>query len=245
MVVRQRRAPAKPVTQAQKRRTAAIAEVTTPVKRKPVAAPKAARPDLSRYAESTAVTTYHKAFARWIISEIGFDPDSVSSQRVAFLRGVAIATVARPAWNSSDAIETWRAENGVAKRGPKAGAKAAVAAAPPAKRGRPAKAAVAAATEPEDEFEDEDAEDLEEVDEFEDDAAEDDEEFEEFEDDDEDEDVEDEADEFDEPEPTPPPKPRGRPRKVAAPAAPAKKTAPAKATRRVAAKPVDDDKYAF
>jgi hypothetical protein len=74
--------------------------------------------DVSGYAEK-APTDYHKVFARWIVQEVGFDPDTASSKRAAFLRGVSIATAARPAFMNSEMLEEWRERNGINKRGPK------------------------------------------------------------------------------------------------------------------------------
>ena len=64
-------------------------------------------------------TDYHKAFAKWIVQEIGFDPNEASTKRAAFLMGVAISTATRPKFQQSDFLDEWREQSGVAKRGPK------------------------------------------------------------------------------------------------------------------------------
>ena len=86
--------------------------------RRAAAAPAAREKDVTEYADK-APTGYHKAFAKWIVQEVGYDPDSASSKRAAFLKGVSIATAARPAFNGSDAVEEYREKSGEAKRGPK------------------------------------------------------------------------------------------------------------------------------
>lgn len=191
--------------------------------------------DVTVYAEK-APTDYHKAFARYIVSEVGYDPDSAPSKRAAFLRGVSIATAARPAFMESDYLEQWRADNNVTKRGPKGGA----AEEAPANRRtrRSTKAAPEPEVEDDEEFDEED-DDIEDDDdeEFEDD----DEDSDEFDDDDDEEDDDEFEDEEDEVEEAPAPKRRGRPTKAAtAKAAPAKRTA-AKATTRRASKAADDE----
>lgn len=240
MVVRKKTVPA-PV-----KRTRAAAPVAAPVKRvarkaAPVAAPVKAGPDVTRYASVDAITDYHKALARWIVSEVGYDPDSAPSKKIAFLRGVAIATVARRAFQESDYIEEWRAKNGINKRGPKP-AVAEVEEAPPARKRR-------AAPEPEPEVEEEfEEEDFEEAEDEEDAEAED---FEEEEEEEEFEDEEDaEEEDFEEPEPAPAPRKRAAAKAAPAPTkrAPAKKTAtpaPAKRGRPAAAAPADDEDFAF
>jgi len=210
------------------RRTAAPAKA---VPRK--AAPVARKKDVTEYAEKPA-TAYHKAFARWIVQEVGFDPETASSKRAAFLKGVSIATAARPSFNDSDFIEEWRESAGETKRGPKPKA-----AADPAGRRRKA---APEPVEEEEEFE-------EEEDDFEEDSEDsEDEEFEEEEDDSE----SDEDEEFEEEEEAPAPKRRApaAPAKAAAnsrarAAAPARKAAaPAKKATR--AKPAaDDDEFLF
>lgn len=108
---------AKPAT----RRTAAPKAAAAPAARK--AAPKASaavKPstDVTAYA-TKAPTDYHKAFARWIVTEVGYNPEDASSPRAAFLMGVAIATAARPKFMESDFLAKWRETSGEAKRGPK------------------------------------------------------------------------------------------------------------------------------
>lgn len=223
MVVR-RKAPATPV-----KRTRPAAKAAAPVaRRKP--APKVN--PMAKWAESEAVTDYHKAYARFIVREIGYNPDE-SSPRVAFLRGVAIATLARTAFAQSEFLAEWRTKNGVAKKGPKP------------------KAAVEL-DEDDEEYEDEEDTDAEDFEDEDADEADDDEDFDEDDDDTDDEDFEEE-----DPEPAPPVKRGpGRPRKVATPAAEAPvkrgpgrprktaaapvKAAPAKRTRAAAA-PADEE----
>lgn len=81
----------------------------------PAAAPDR---DVAQYAEKDP-TPLHKTFARWIVKEVGYDPDDAPSKRQAFLRGVSIATVARNAFTGSQYLADWREETGEAKRGPK------------------------------------------------------------------------------------------------------------------------------
>lgn len=193
--------------------------------------------DVTQYA-SKPPSNYHKAFARWILQEVGFDPDA-ASPRKAFLMGVAIATAARPAFMESDFLEEWRAKSGETKRGPKPKEEEA-----PARSTRKRAAApVVEDDDDEDEFDDEDASDEDDEDDFddEDDSS----------DDDEDDDDDDFDDDDEEDEPAPVKRGPGRPRKAApAPAprgrakAPAKKAAPA---TRGKAKPAadDDDDFVF
>lgn len=215
-----------------RRKAATPAKATPPARRgrpRKAATAVAEKPkaDVTVYADK-APTDYHKAFARWIVQEVGYDPNSASSMKAAFLAGVSIATASRPAFMDSDYLEEWREANGVAKRGPKGAAAPAKAA--PAKRTRKA------APEPEaEEFEDDD-----ELEDDEDDDLEDDEFDDEDDDEDEDEFDDEEEEEEEEPEPAPVKRGRGRPRKTAA--APAK-AAPAKRTR--AASKADDDEFLF
>ena len=74
--------------------------------------------DVTQYADKEP-TEFHKCFARWITTEVGYDPNAARSKREAFLMGLSIATAARPAFSSSQYLEDWRAESGEAKRGPK------------------------------------------------------------------------------------------------------------------------------
>lgn len=73
--------------------------------------------DVTMYADKEP-TGYHKAFARWIVDEVGYNPKGDSAQK-AFLMGVSIATAARASFQSSEALEAWREQTGEAKRGPK------------------------------------------------------------------------------------------------------------------------------
>lgn len=228
------RRPAKAVGNA--RRAPARKAAPAPVK----AAPAKAARDVTVYAEKEP-TDYHKAYARWIVNEVGYDPNSATSKRAAFLAGVSIATAARPAFMESDFLAEWRESAGVAKRGPKPKGAEDEEETPRARKATRRQAE----PEPEDdeeyeddEFEDEDSDEEDSDDEFEDD------------DDDSDDDEDSEDEDFeDEDEEEPPARSRRAPAKKSAPArktaAPAKRTAakkaaPAKATRR-AAKPADDD----
>lgn len=210
MVVR-RKAPATPV-----KRTRPAAKAAAPVaRRKP--APKVN--PMAKWAESEAVTDYHKAYARFIVREIGYNPDE-SSPRVAFLRGVAIATLARTAFAQSEFLAEWRTKNGVAKKGPKP------------------KAAVEL-DEDDEEYEDEEDTDAEDFEDEDADEADEDEDF------DEDEDDEDEDFEEEDEEPAPVKRGPGRPRKVAVPAAEAPvKRGPGRPRKAVAAAPAKATKAA-
>jgi len=215
---------------------------SAPAKRAPakVAAKPRNATDVTQYADKEP-TGYHKAFANWIVKEVGFDPNGAASKRAAFLMGVSIATAARPAFQNSEFLEEWREKSGEAKRGPKT-----------ADAKRRATREVVSDDEFEDEgddFEDEDT-DLEDESEEDDDEFDDEDESDDDEDEDSDEDDEDESDEDDddfEDEPEPPKRGRGRPAakttraRSAAPAhkAPAKK-APA---RRVKSTSDDEDLF--
>jgi len=205
-------------------RTKATAATRTAAK----AAPAKKGADVTVYAEKEP-TDYHKAFAKWIVTEVGYEPNEATSKRAAFLAGVSIATASRPAFMESDYLEEWREKIGIAKRGPKGNAAPAKAA--PAKRTRKA--------EPEPEVEDDDDFD-EEDDEIEDDEF--DEEDDEFDSEDDDEEEEDDEEDEEEEEIPAPPARRGRPAKKTAPA----KAAPAKrATRSAKAATTDDDDFIF
>ncbi|HTS10094.1 MAG TPA: hypothetical protein VMP68_31315 [Candidatus Eisenbacteria bacterium] len=207
-------------------------------KTEPKAAPRrgARKQAVTDYA-TKAPTGYHKAFAKWIVEEIGYDPENAPSLRAAFLRGVSIATAARAAFQQSDAVDEYRERSGEAKRGPRPAARAAQAAAPAARRRKPE-------PEPEEEEEEEEEEDWE-------DETEEAEEEDEFDSEEESEETADDDDWEDEEEkPTPAPKRRAAPAKAAparktAPAKPAAKAAPAKATRRPAKPASDDDDFIF
>lgn len=82
------------------------------------AAPKSNDRDVTQYAEKDP-TDLHRCFARWIVEEVGYNPNDAGSKREAFLMGVSISTAARPAFQASDYLAEWREEEGVAKRGPK------------------------------------------------------------------------------------------------------------------------------
>jgi hypothetical protein len=202
-----------------------------------VAARKTASKDVTEYADKPA-TGYHKAFAKWIVQEVGYDPDSASSLRAAFLKGVSIATAARPAFNASDAVEEYREKSGEAKRGPKpAAAKA------PASRRK-----AAPVVDEDDDFDEED----DTLDDAEDESDDDD--FDE--EDDNETDSDDEDDDFDEEEPEEAPAPVRRTKATSRTSRPAsgtastRKGAPAKkaaapARRTKAAAPADDDEFIF
>lgn len=219
--------PARRGRPATRRTSAAPAPATRA--RKAAPAPASRRKDVTEYASKPA-TPYHKAFAKWIVDEVGFDPDSASSKRAAFLRGVSIATAARPSFNESEFIEEWREKTGEAKRGPKPATEKAAASSVPARRRK-------AAPEPEpvdeDEFDEDEEEELDDEDEFEDEDS----------DEEDDSDDDDFDDEDDEPEPEPAPKRRGRTAKTApAPVArAARKATPAKSARSKPAVDDDDD----
>ena len=188
--------------------------------------------DVTVYLEKEP-TPFHKAFAKWIVTEVGYRPSQADSLKAAFLAGVSLATVTRAAFNDSQWLEDWREENGVNKRGRKRAdeVQEEEAAAPAARRRRK--------PEPEPEPEAEDDDDFED----DDDDADDDADFD-------DDDADDADDDFEEEAPTPAPVKRGpgRPRKAAPEAAqpPARARAArsnaAASTRRT--KPADDD-FAF
>src|SRR5688500_5813073 len=95
-------------------RTTAKRTNTRPAKAEPVKTD----PDVTAYAVK-APTDVHRAFARWCVEEIGYEPNDASSARAAFLKGVSLAFAARPQLQSSEWLENWRNENGVAKVGRK------------------------------------------------------------------------------------------------------------------------------
>ena len=215
-------------------------------KRHPAAAPAQRRAnDVTAWA-SKAPTEYHKAFARWIVSEVGFDPDGSSGKRAAFLRGVSIATAARAAFTDSDFLAEWREKTGAAKPGRK----------PATDAPAPVKRKPVPVVE-DDDFDDDGEDDAD--DDFDDDGEDDDTDADDDDDDDTDEFDDDGTDGEDDDDVPPPPvkRGRGRPAKVAASAPapkrgrPAKKVpaAPARGTRRttkaVTTKPVapDDDDF--
>lgn len=220
----------------------------TPVK---VKAPKR-DPKLAALADKDA-TDYQKWFARYITLEVGYDPDSASSKKAAFLAGIRLALTARTAFMESDFLEELREKHGINKRGPKP--KDQDEETP--RKGTKAKGKKAKDEDPEDdEFEDDDEEieddEEEDDDEFEDDESEDDDEDEdEEEDDDEDEDEEEDDEEEDEPAPK---KAKGKkpvakkaPAKKAAKKAvkPAKKATPAKKAGAKKSSNKEDDEFLF
>lgn len=227
-------------------RTAAAAPAPrkgAPARRQAAAPAKPSR-DVTQYADKEP-TPYHKAFATWIIKEVGLSLEGKSA-RAAFLAGVSIATAARAAFQESDFLEEWREKTGEVKRGPKPKADEPVTVA-----GRTRSQRAKAAPEPEPEEEEEEWE--------EDDTEEDDEEFDSEDDADEDDDSEDESDDDedweDEEEPTPAPKRTARksaPAKAAPTRARAGAKAPVKATKpasgrpaKAKAAPADDDDFIF
>lgn len=226
------------------RRTTA-AKPTTRTRRAPVEPVKAAR-DVTQYADKEP-TPYHKAFAKWIVTEVGYRPSAAASAKEAFLMGVSIATAARPAFTESEFLAEWRERTGEPKPGRKPGGSAAAEPAKPTRKGRKP------APEPEPEEDDDDFDDAdedgEEDDEFDDDDDSGDDDSDEDVDDEEDDapDDEDDDEDFeDEPEPVKPA--RKATRKPTAPAkrAPAGKAAPAKRGRpaKATSKPASDD-YVF
>lgn len=214
--------------------------------RGPAKAPASRKQDVTEYATKPA-TPYHKALAKWIVSEVGYDPETAPSLRAAFLKGVSIATAARPAFMQSDFIEEWREKTGETKRGPKPKAAAEEA---PVRRGR--KPAPAPVEEDDDDFDDEDEVETDDVDEDDD--------FDDEETDSDDDDESEDDDDFDDEEEEAP-KPRARsvknnPRAASSRRAPAKaaeparrgrpaKAAPSKPQGRKPAAQDDDDEFLF
>lgn len=151
--------------------------------RKAAAKPAAkSQRDVTEYATKPA-TDYHKAFARWGVTECEIDLSSMTV-KAAFLKGIQIATAARPAFMESDFLAEWREKSGQAKRGPK-----------------PKDVAPPEDEEEEEEFDDEVDDDADFDEEESDDESEEDDEFG---DDEDEEDEEEEADDDFEEEPTPP-----------------------------------------
>lgn len=204
----------------------------TPAK---VKAPKR-DPKLAALANKDA-TDYHKWFARFLTTEVGYDPDSASSNKAAFLAGIRLALTARTSFMESDFLEELREKHGINKRGPKP--KGSDEDDTPQK-GKKAKKKAKDEDPEDDEFDDEDDEETEDdesdedddEEEDDDDSEEDDEDDSEDDEDDEDEDddEEDEDEDEEEDEPTPPKKSKGK--KPVAKKAPAKKAAPKKATKK-------------
>ncbi len=210
-------------------KTAAKAPARKAAPRAAQAAKKPAAVDVTQYADK-APTDYHKAFAKWIVTEVGYEPNDARSLRAAFLAGVSIAVAARPAFQESDFLAEFYEKNGITKRGPKPKDEAET-------QRRKTRQVVS-----DDEFEDDgddddefdtDDEDGDEEDEFDEDDSDEDEDDADDEDEDEfDSDDEDEDDEDDEDEEEAPPA-RGR-RRAPAAKAPARK--PATTRGRPAAK---------
>lgn len=204
------------------RKTTAAAPTRKVAAKRPAATATKAKPatDVTVYADKEP-TGYHKAFARWIVEVVGYDPNEAPSKRSAFLAGVRIATAARPEFQRSEFLEEWREKTGEVKRGPKT-----------ADAKRKATREVVSDDEFEDEgddFEDEenefDEESEEDTDEFDDEDESDEDEDESEEDEDED---SDDDDDFEDEEEEPEPPKRGRPR------ASARRTASSKAVRTTA-----------
>lgn len=187
----------------------AVARKAAPVARKAKAAPAKAAKDVTVYAEKEP-TDYHKAFAKWLVTEVGVDPNAVANRRSAFLMGVSLACVARGAFGESDFIEEWREAAGITKRGPKRSTEEA---------------------EEEEEIDEEEEEETEEEEEDED--SDDDEESDE--EDEEEEEDDDEEEEEEEPEPAPKRRAPVRGKAPVKKAAPAKKAAPKRAPVKKAA----------
>jgi len=210
------------------RKPATTARKAAPVKRTPTV--KKA-PDVTMYADKEP-TGYHKAFARWIVREVRYNPSEAVSAKAAFLMGVSIATAARPAFQNSDFLTEWREATGEAKRGPKPKTAAEIK--------RRANRAVVSDDEFDDEgdeFEDDDTDVDEDDDEFDDESEEDDDEFDDDEDSEEDDEEDDDDFEDEEEEEAPPKRTTRRAPAKKAPAKPATRKAPAKR----AAKAADDE----
>jgi hypothetical protein len=215
--------PVRPTRTAPGRRTVAAAPAarTTRAKRNP----------LAEYVTREA-TAYQKAFARWLVEEVGYEP----TNKKDFLAAIRLAITTRNLFNSSDWIEQWRERTGETKRGPKPK----TAAPAPTARGK---------RKPEPEPEEEEFDDEEETEEEL--ASEDSDDFEDDteEPDADDDDWEDEEDAEEEEEPTPAPKQRARSTRTAGgKPAPARKAAPAKKAAPAGRKskpPADDDDFVF
>lgn len=200
------------------------------------AAPAKPARDVTQYADKPA-TGYHKAFATWIMHEVGFSLEGLSP-KAAFLAGVSIATAARAAFQESDFLEEWREKNGESKPGPKPAAEKPERVANPASRRR--KPTPEPELEEEEEWEEDDETEEDEFDS--EDAAEE-------------SDEEDWDDEEEEQEPAPAPKRAPRKQPAAAPApksrsggasGAAPRRGPVKVTTgRAKAKPADDDDFIF
>ncbi len=108
-----------------RQRPAQTEEAPARTRRTRAAAPAAKQGrDLSQY-EDYQPTPYHKAFATWLVKEVGYRPSGAASTKEAFLQGVALATATRPAFNDSEYLEAWYKETGQVKRGRKPASEAA------------------------------------------------------------------------------------------------------------------------
>ncbi len=215
--------PVRPTRTAPGRRTAAAAPAvrTTRAKRNP----------LAEYVNKEA-TPYHKAFAQWLVKEVGYEP----TNKRDFLAAIRLAITTRNLFNQSDFIEEWRERTGETKRGPK-----------PKTTAAPARGKRKPEPEPEeDDFEEDDTEEED----FDSEDAEDFDDTEEASDDEEDADEDDWEDDEEEEEEAPKPAPKPRARTAAktssASRQPARAAAPAKkAPAKRPAKPADDDDFVF
>jgi hypothetical protein len=114
---RQRQAP--PAESPRRERAQAPARTRRPVEVEETPARRGAqRKDVTAYATQEP-TDFHKAFAQWIVREVGYKPSQAASAKEAFLMGVSIATAARPKFMQSEFLEEWREKTGTTKRGPK------------------------------------------------------------------------------------------------------------------------------
>lgn len=201
--------------------------------------------DLTEYATKPA-TDYHKAFARWGVQECGVDLDSMSA-KAAYLKGIQIASAARPRFMESEFLAEWRESGaGGAKRGPKPATE---------KSATRTKAKSRPVEDDDEDFDDDDVvddeddfedsdEDFNDDDSDEDESDDDDDDFEDDDDESEEDDDEDESDEDDEDdfedEPVKPARRRAPAKRVAAKAS--SKTRGSSAPRgRARAKATEDD----
>lgn len=218
------------------RQTRGNAAARRPAKKAaPVAARRTTKKDVSEYATKPA-TPYQKAFANWAVKEVGFDPETASSKRAAFLRGLVIGVAARPMFNESEFLADWRERTGETKRGPKPKTETT-----PTSNRRTRRAPEA--VEPED-FEDEESEESDDDFEDDDDAdADDDDDADESDDDDDDADDDDFEDEEVEEAPKRPAK-KAAPRKATATRTP-QRSGTAKARKATKPAATEDDDYLF
>lgn len=249
MVVRKRAAStAKKAPPTRKATAAPARRGRPPVKTAPKAAPVK---DVTVYADKPA-TEYHKAFAKWLVSEVGYDPNSAPSKRAAFLAAIRLACTTRSEFMSSDFIEAWREETGQAKRGPKPKEEE-TRESPRASRVRSGTAKTRRVPREEEEVveygddEDDDAEEFEEdFDDSDEDIDDDDDEYDSDEDEDDDSEDDDDMDDDDDDDEEPPARSRRAPAKrVARKAAPAKRAPTKKAPARRGKATADDDDFLF